>query len=100
MDRFSADTERTAMQLRFWLRLTGFFNVVVGGLMCLTVCYAFWGLVQILLGVLAIQSGDHLRDYLTYADPDDFERFLGTMRTKFLYFALIFVAVLAGIAGA
>jgi hypothetical protein len=81
-------TYKVAEQLRFWMRLTGYYNLVVGALMCLTICYMFPGMIMCLLGYLSLQAGDHVVAYVDSKDPAALEALVDTLRTKYLIHGL------------
>lgn len=115
----SAEALGKAKSLQFWLKLFGGFNLVFGGLYCLTIVGAIFGWFPVLLGWTLFQAGTKLDEFTKSNQVADLEGFIGQLRTHFfslglgvmigfviwlvmmvLYIALFGLVGLAAVAGA
>ena len=77
-------SRKFAEQLRFWMQVTGYCQMGVGVLMCLSICNMFPGMVSLAVGYLAVQAGERIAIYVETEDPKALDDFLDSMRTKYL----------------
>ena len=76
----SPDGQEKAQSLQFWLKFFGVFNMIMGGLYCLTIAGILIGWVPILIGYVLYKSGDGMERFASSNDAMALEESIGSMR--------------------
>jgi len=94
----SPDGQEKAQSLQFWLKFFGVFNMIMGGLYCLSIVGILIGWMPVLIGYVLYKGGDSMERFASSNDTMALEESIASMRLFWMISGIMtIVSVVVGI---